>query len=59
MDADYYNAVIAEDRAYQVWEKEQKKRILAMTNSQRKQQLWSQLFTPSRMTDDYLYGNIF
>jgi hypothetical protein len=58
-DEDDVNTIIAEHRAYKAWEREQKNKILDMTNSQRKQQLWSQLFTPTRMTDDYLAGNLF
>jgi hypothetical protein len=49
----------AEERAYTLWEREQKNLILNMGNVQKKQSLWNKLFTPTVLTDEYLTGNVF
>lgn len=38
----------AEEKAYAQWEKEEKNRILAMSNEERKQEAWYKLFPPMR-----------
>lgn len=54
------NTLIAEDNAYHTWEREQKNRILNMTNSEKKQQVWHKMFgVKQERSDDYLLGNIF
>lgn len=44
----------AEERAYRTWEREEKNRILALTNTQKKQTLWSKLFPPFQSDDSWM-----
>lgn len=44
IDEDSAITVNAEDYAYSVWEREQKNKILAMSDSQKKQERWNKLF---------------
>jgi hypothetical protein len=53
-DADDVNTVIAEDKIYTQWEREEKNRILAMSNVQRKQSAWNKLFPKVEGSDDWL-----
>lgn len=59
MDEDNYNLLYRENQVYNNWVREQKNRILSMTNAVKKQIEWSKLFTPVTRSDDYLAGNIF
>ncbi len=43
-DEDTANTVHRENMAYSIYEKEERNRILAMTNPKRKQEAWSILF---------------
>lgn len=43
-DIDTCNQICREEQAQRAWEREQKNRILNMTNVQKKQLLWSRLF---------------
>ena len=43
-DEDSANAVKAEERQYQAWERTEKNRILAMSNTEKKQVAWRLLF---------------
>lgn len=43
-DVDTFNQITVEERGYREWEREQKNRILSMSNVQKKQVLWRQLF---------------
>lgn len=45
MDEDNCNTIVAEERAYTVWEHDEKNRILRMTDERRKQEAWNRLFT--------------
>ena len=58
-DADSANEVVRENKAYQVWEKEQKNKILGMVDSVKKQAAWRQLFPEVTHDDSFLAGNIF
>lgn len=42
-DRDTYNYIEAEERGYDKWFREQKNRILRMTNTERKQKEWNKL----------------
>lgn len=54
------NTINAEEKAYQIWERETKNRILAVTNPERRQALWTKLFGIKEEPDDsYLLGNIY
>ena len=54
------NTLIAEDRQYYAWVREQKNRILAIYNTTRKMEEWKKYFGTVREPDDsYLLGNIF
>lgn len=59
MDEDNYNLLYRENQVYNNWVREQKNRILSMTNAVKKQIEWSKLFTPFISDDSYLTGNIF
>jgi hypothetical protein len=59
IDADSVKDIKAEERAYQIWVKDEKNRILSMTDSRRKQEAWKLLFSQMVMSDDYLSGSIF
>lgn len=59
MDEDNYNYLYKEERGYQAWVREQKNRILSMTNTVKKQIEWNKLFPTMTRSDDYLAGNIF
>ena len=58
-DEDSANTVVLEERAYQIWVREEKNRILNMTDSRRKMEAWRKLFPQVVMSDDYLSGNVF
>lgn len=58
-DEDSVRDIKAEERAYQTWVKDEKNRILSMTDSRRKQEAWRNLFPQVVMSDDYLSGNVF
>jgi len=49
----------AEERAYRDWERQEKNRILNMSNVQKKQEAWRQLFPQVTHSDDYLFGNVY
>lgn len=54
------NTLIAEDKKYHKWEREQKNRILAIYNPTRRMEEWKKYFGIKREPDDrYLLGNIF
>jgi hypothetical protein len=54
------NTLIAEDKQYYKWEREQKNKILSMVNGEKRQKLWQEMFGTKQKTDDsYLEGNIF
>lgn len=54
------NTINAEEKAYQLWERETKNRILAITNPERRQALWTKLFgVKEELDDSYLLGNIY
>lgn len=54
------NTLIAEDKMYYAWEREQKNRILAIYNPTRRTEEWKRVFGGKRESDDsYLLGNIF
>ena len=59
-DEDAVNTLLAEDKVYRRWEREQKNRLLAMTNWKRKQELWREMFGVVQDPDDsYLLGEVF
>ena len=59
-DGDSVNTLIAEDKAYQKWEREKKNKILAIHNPTRKMEEWKKAFGVKREQDDsYLLGNVF
>jgi len=43
-DIDTINEINAEEKAYKKWERERKNSILSMTNAQRKQEEWNELY---------------
>lgn len=43
-DEDSVNTLVAEDRAYRNWEREEKNKIFHMVSEQRKQEAWNKLF---------------
>lgn len=59
MDIDLINETIAEDKVYQSWVREQKNRILNMSNTVKKQDMWNKLFPKTTQDDSYLTHNIF
>jgi len=50
-----------EEQAYKKWEREEKNRILSMTDTRRKQQAWKHFFPIMTLDDSYLNNtdNIF
>lgn len=54
MTTDTIMEMQAEDRAYFAWVREQKNKILALTNTQKKQMLWSKLFPPFQSDDSWM-----
>lgn len=54
LTSDNAKEIKAEERAYQAWEREQKNRILAMSNVQKKQRAWNELFPPFVHDESYL-----
>ena len=58
-DEDSANTAVLEERAYQTWVKDEKNRILNMTDSRRKQEAWKLLFTQMERSDNYLNGLVF
>lgn len=55
-DEDSVKDIKAEERAYQTWVKDEKNRILGMTDSRRKQEQWRNLFPQVVGSDDWLLG---
>jgi hypothetical protein len=54
------NTLIAEDKPYQKWLREQKNRILNIYNPQRRMEEWRRVIGIVQEPDDsYLLGNIF
>ena len=54
------NTLIAEDKAYEKWERATKNRILSIVNEERKTAEWNRLFPKREIpSDDYLDGEIF
>lgn len=54
------NTLIAEDKKYYQWEREQKNRILNIYNPTRRTEEWKRMFGIVQAPDDsYLAGNIF
>lgn len=54
------NTLIAEDKKYYRWEREQKNRILTIFNPTRRMEEWKKYFGVKQEPDDsYLLGNIF
>ena len=47
-----------EERAYTVWERDQKNHILAMSNSQKKQVAWNKLFPKMERDDSYIFNGL-
>lgn len=60
-DHHYYTDLRAEEKEYFLWVKEQKNRILNMSNVKEKQKAWSLLFPKWEQDDSYLEtdSNIF
>lgn len=53
------NTLIAEDKMYCAWEREQKNRILAIYNPTRRTEEWKRVFGVKReRSDDYLFSGI-
>ena len=50
----YNQERIAEDRAYHKWENKKKNTILAMTNPEKKQQKWNELFPVQELDLDWM-----
>jgi len=44
LDEDMVNELVAEDKAYRKWEREEKNRILRMHNPDNKRKAWDKLF---------------
>lgn len=59
MDEDFYNGLAKEEQGYRAWVREQKNRILSMTNTVKKQVEWNKLFPTMQHSDDYLAGSVF
>ena len=59
IDADSVKDIKAEERAYQTWVKDEKNRILSMSDTVKKQREWRKLYPQVVMSDDYLSGSIF
>ena len=54
------NTLIAEDKMYQKWEREQKNRILNIFNPTRRMEEWKKYFGTKQEPDDsYLSGGIY
>ena len=58
-DIDTYTALHMEEQGYKKWEREQKTRILHITDYKRKQAEWNKLFPIMTLDDEYLSGNVF
>lgn len=59
-DGDDANEVRMEERQHELWQRDQKNRILKMTNSKRKQAEWNKVFPPLSPPDDsYLEGYVY
>lgn len=59
-DEDSVKDIKAEERQYELWQRDQKNRILKMANTQRKQEEWNKIFPPLSPPDDsYLEGNMY
>lgn len=53
-DEDSVNDTVFEERQYQAEARKEKNRILAMTDSKKKQAEWKRLFPPYTQDDSYL-----
>lgn len=58
-DEDSAVTVYQEEQEYKKWEREQKNKILAMRDPQKKQKMWRELFPTMTLDDEYLASNIF
>lgn len=56
-DEDSANTLVAEERAYKVWERERKNYILSLTDSVKKQKMWRELFPKWEQDETYLENN--
>lgn len=54
MDSDYYNLVAKENQMQREWEKEERNRILRMSNPKRKQVEWCKLY-PKLLADNMVW----
>lgn len=54
MDIDTLMEVDSEARQYEIWEQKKKKQILQMTDSQKKQESWNELFPRMTHNDNWL-----
>lgn len=60
LDEDAVNDIYREERVYSKWVREQKNRILAIHNVERKREEWKKYFGLHEEPDDsYLSGNVF
>lgn len=55
MDPDTINEIVLEDRQQQKEERELKNRILNMTNTKRKQELWQRYFPTVHYKTDLIF----
>ena len=58
MTLDTIQEMQREERAYTEWEREQKNRILAMSNLQKKQTAWNKLFPKMERSDDWMLSAV-
>jgi len=54
IDADSVKDIKAEERAYQTWVKDEKNRILSMSDTVKKQREWRKLYPQVVSSDDWL-----
>lgn len=59
MDINTLIEVDSETEQYRAWQRQKKNEILAMHDSQKKQQRWNELFPRSSADDSYINGEIF
>lgn len=59
-DEDMINVQNTESYQYSQWEREQKNKILAMHDTQKKQMAWQRMFPKMERSDDWmLIANVF
>jgi hypothetical protein len=58
MDIDTLIEVDSEAEQYKEWERKRKNEILAMHDSQKKQQRWNELFPRSTQDDSYIFNGV-